>query len=223
MTFSFVIPTYNHYDLVHQVLFDIYKHCSGVDEVIIMDDASPEPLSDGLNWWMTNGLLNVRHIRMKENKGFLKNSNTGLKLATGDVVCLLSNDVRLRGDISRLCCGMLDEFPKALIGGRLLYWDTGWNTFNGTVYPYLEGWLLCTSKDGWKELGYFDERFAPHDYEDVDLSTSASALGYSLFPLVDDLTTHLGAQSIGYNPGREEQTQINRKKFFNKWVGKDVR
>lgn len=216
MTFSFVIPTYNHYDLVHQVLFDIYKHCSHVDEVIIMDDASPEPLSDGLNWWMTNGLLNVRHIRMKENKGFLRNSNAGLKLATGDMICLLSNDVRIYGNVSEFCLMHVNE----LVGGRLLYWDTGWNTFNGTVYPYLEGWLLASHRDNWEDLGYFDERYVPYDYEDVDLSTTAVSKGYKLLSLPEDYTSHIGAQSIQYGDEREKQTQINRKKFEAKWITK---
>jgi GT2 family glycosyltransferase len=221
MTFSFVIPTYNRYDLVHQTLFDIYKHCSQVDEVIVMDDASPEEMSDGLNWWMTNKMLNVRHIRMKENKGFLKTSNAGLKLAMGDVVCLLSNDVRIHYDISKIAHGILtDEFPKSLIGGRLIWWDSGWNTFNGTVYPYIEGWLLCMTKEGWKDVGYFDERFAPYDYEDVDLSTSAVEKGYTLLPLEERYTQHIGAQSIQYGSEREAQTQLNGKKFEAKWVTK---
>lgn len=224
MKFSIVIPVYNHYDLLHQLLFDIYKHCSDVDEVLLMDDASPEllELQGGMNWWMSNGLLNVRHIRMKENKGFLRNSNAGLKLATGDIVCLVSTDVRIYKDISKTMIGILDEFPNSLIGGKLLYWDTGWNQFNGTVYPYLEGWLLCTTKAGWEELGYFDERYVPNDYEDVDLSTTAISKGYQLLPLLENFTSHMGAQSIHYGDEREEQTQRNRKKFEEKWIIKTL-
>lgn len=217
MKFSFVIPTYNRYDLVHQVLYDIYRRCSDIHEVIVMDDASPEDMSDGVNWWMTNGMLPVRHVRMKENKGFLRNSNTGIRLATGEMVCLVSNDVRIHKDISKYCYG----FEKnTIFGGRLLDWDTGWNTFGKTTYPYLEGWLLVAHNDAWTDIGGFDERFMPYDYEDVDFSTSAISKGYGLVPFPDGYATHIGAQSIHYGDEREEQTQRNRKKFEEKWITK---
>ncbi len=215
MKFSFVIPTYNRYDLVHQCLYDIYRRCSDVSEVVVMDDASPEDMSDGLNWWMTNGMLPVRHVRMKENSGFLRTSNTGLKLATGDMICLLSNDVRIHKDITKYCVG---REKNQVYGGRLLDWDTGWNKFGKTIYPYLEGWLLLADRDVWKDIGYFDERYAPYDAEDMDFSTTALSKGYGLSAFPEDYTSHMGAQSIKYGEEREAQTKINQKKFEDKWV-----
>lgn len=215
MKFSFVIPTYNRYDLVHSCLYDIYRRCTDVSEVIVMDNASPEDMSDGLNWWMTNGMLNIRHIRMKENVGFLRNSNAGLKLATGEIVCLMSNDVRIHKDVTGYCVG---REKNLLYGGRLLDFDTGWNKFGHKLYPYLEGWFLMAHKDVWADVGYFDELFVPNDYEDVDLSTTAISKGYGLCPLPDDYLTHLGAQTIQYGEEREKQTKINREKFKEKWI-----
>lgn len=213
-TFSFVIPTYNHYPLLHQTLYDIYQRCSPVHEVIVVDDGSTdEDYVNGLKWWKSNGMLPVRHVRMSQNSGFLKSSNAGLKKATGDVVCLLSNDVRLYKDIVK---GILDNLSGqsggALIGGRYLDWDTGWNTFGKQAFPYLEGWLLATTKEAWNELFYFDERYVPCDFEDVDLSTTALSLGYNLVALPSDMTHHLGGQSLGFNPAREAITLANKEK-----------
>lgn len=212
MTFSFVIPTYNNWAGLHQLLWDIYKNCSIPDEVIIMDDDS-ESL-EGLGWWKDQDMLPIQHIRNMDRMGFLLNSNEGLKMATGDVVCLVSTDVRIYQDIVSY------PFHNTLMGGRYLDWDTGWNTFNGKIFPYLEGWILTTSRENWKLLGYFDDRYAPNDMEDVDLSAKALERGMFLETYPDGYVSHVGAQSISYGPEREKITIENKRKFRKKWVDK---
>lgn len=211
MKFSFIIPAYNNYKLLHQLLWDIYKNCSPCYEIVITDDGNDQETLDGVEWWKS--LLPVRHFRHNE-VGFLLNSNAGLRKARGDVLCLVSTDVRIHKDIVGYNVG----YENCLWGGKLLDWDTGWNTFNGVVYPYLEGWLLATHKDTWSKLDYFDERYSPNDMEDVDLSTQAIRKGLLLRAYPEDYVSHLGAQTIGYNPEREELTKRNKTKFYEKWV-----
>lgn len=218
-TFSFVIPVFNKYSLLHQCLFDIYQKCSSVDEVIIADNGSTDAdFYAGLDWWKKGDMLPIRHLHIKENVGFLKASNIGIKKATGDVICLISNDVRIYKDIVK---GIFDKLSGwgggALVGGRFIDWDTGWNQFNNRVFGYLEGWLLATTKDAWSELGYFDEIYIPNDFEDVDLSTKAVSLKYELIALPEDMTHHIGGQSIGFNSEREAITLANKEKFKQKW------
>lgn len=219
MKFSFVIPTYNNYSLLHQLLFDIYKNCSPVHEIIITDDGEDKETKNGMDWW--TGLLPVRYFRNIKRLGFLKNSNNGLTLASGDILCLVSIDVRIHKDVVSMISKELDTYSKSLIGGRHLGFDTGWNTFQGQIFPYLEGWFLAATKEGWKEFGYFDERYSPNDMEDVDLSTTAISIGYALVEAPSEMLSHIGAQSIGYNPEREELTIRNKRKFEEKWVLKD--
>lgn len=218
-TFSIVIPTYNHYHLLHERLFEIYKNCSSVLEVIVVDDCSTDQdYADGIEWWKTNGMLNVRHLRRKTNGGFILSSNAGMVKAIGDIICLLSSDVQLKTDIVSPIMQKLSSNPRSFVGGRLLDYDTGWNTFDGKVFPYLEGWLLAATKQGWEELGYLDEDLVPNDYEDVALSTKALQIEYNLVPLNDNRIIHLGAQTIGYNPEREALTIRNKEIFRNKYV-----
>lgn len=218
MKFSFVIPNYNRYDLVHTLLLDIYQKCSPVHEVIIVNDGCTQEESfTGLDWWINNEMLPVREIRIEENVGFLLASNEGLKDTDGDIVCLISNDVRIRNDIVRWSEYQLRNYYKSLVGGRVLEFDTGWNTFNGKIFPYVEGWLLTTWKNNWEELGYFDEMYVPNDYEDLDLSTTAKSLGYGLISIPEDMTFHHGAQSIPYGEKRNALTERNREKFRKKW------
>ena len=214
MKFSFVIPTYGNWELLHQLLFDIYKHCSTVHEILIMDDdTNDEAFLNGLAWWNSTELLPITHIRNADNLGFLKNSNKGIKMATGDMVCLVSTDVRIYQDI--VSHGITHN---QVVGGRYLDYDTGWNTFDGQMFPYLEGWLLCTYKDTWNTLKYFDERFAPNDMEDVDFSAKALDAGLELITYPEGYVSHIGAQSIPYGDERELGTIKNKEKFRRKWI-----
>lgn len=220
LSVSIVIPNYNRFDLVHQTLFDIYKNTALqlIKEVIVVNNGCTQEESfTGLEWWKSNGMLPVRELRLTENVHFLRGSNIGMQDAQGDIIALLSNDVRVFKDFVNLVVGMIDNDPKILAGGRYLNWDTGWNCINGKVYPYIEGWLLCATKSAWEEFGYFDERYVPCDFEDVDLSTTAIKNGYSLISMPDSYFQHLGGQSIGFNPEREEITKSNKIKFEEKW------
>lgn len=219
MKVSIVIPTYNHYNLLHQCLFDVYRNCINADEVLVVNDSSTdEEVYSGLDWWKGSGMLNIREVRTAENRGFLRSSNIGLRKANGEVKILLSNDVRIYGDLLSAVLSILKDDPNHLIGGVIHSHDTGWNTFNGKIYRYVEGWLLATTSENWERLGYFDEMYAPNDFEDVDLSTTAVRLGIKLASLPPGLVEHMGAQSIGYTDKRRELTEENKKKFEAKWT-----
>jgi GT2 family glycosyltransferase len=217
MSVSIIIPVYNQYILLHQLLYDIYQKCSTVDEIVIVNDFSTdEEVRTGLDWWRK--LLPIKVLENKENLGFLKSSNAGLRKATGDIKILISTDVRIYGDIVEKICAYLDAFPKSLIGGVVYKQSTGWNKFGNRVFPYAEGWLLAMLSSGWEDADYFDERYAPFDFEDVCLSTKVLSLGYSLYELPIGIAHHMGGKSIGYGEEREKLTRQHQKIFERQWV-----
>lgn len=210
---SVVIPCFNKWHLTHQLLFDLYKNCSLIEEVIVVDNGSTEKeVKDGLAWWTSTNMLPIETITIKDNAGFLRAANIGLKAAVGDFVWLISNDVRVYEDIVKYpSIGVADD---DLVGGRLLDWDTGWNF----GHPYLEGWILGTWNTVWNELNYFDELYVPCDMEDVDLSMTATSKGISILNVLPDgYVEHLGAQTIRYGTEREQNTIKNKEKFRQKW------
>ncbi len=213
---SLVIPFYNHWELVHSLLWDLYNQCRDVDDVVVVNNGSTE--THGLSWWQDSKLLPLRVVSLVPNKGFLLGANAGLQAALGDVTALISNDVKIRGNLTGMLRASFTLHPKTVMGGRVYTGDTGWNNFDGTLYPYAEGWLLAALTETWKELGYFDERYAPNDFEDVDFSTSARKAGYTLAQLPAGLAEHMGAQTISYGPEREALTKVNRDKFREKWI-----
>jgi len=222
MKFSFVIPTYDKFGLTSDLLMDIYQKCQSTSEVLVVDNGSKEwATQEGFHFWSRIQPFHLKVARLEENVGFLRAANYGLKKATGDVIALISNDVRIHKDVIRLTSEIFEAFgDKILLGGRLLDWDTGWNCFNGKIYPYVEGWALIATRSAWEEFGYFDERYAPNDMEDVDLGATAASLGYKLMqfpPYYGEVMTHIGAQTLSYGDERMALTLKNKAKFEEKW------
>lgn len=225
-----VIPHYQKWELTHARLWELYKYCrQEIAEVIVVNNGSQDNATlGGLKWWAEweeGRKFKVTSISIESNIGFLLASNFGIykacSMATdSDIVILLSNDVEIRTNFIRQILETLNQSPITLMGGVLYSHDTGWNKFGDKVFPYLEGWLLATTKMGWSASGWgFDTRFAPSDYEDVDLSTFFGQIGYALTPLNNPGLHHMGGQTIGYTPERLERTKINKKKFEEKWIG----
>lgn len=216
-TTSIVIPFFNHWEMTHQLLYDIYTQMRDVDEVVVVDNGSTE--ATGLDWWEGNGLLPLSVIHVSENEGFLRAANRGMRHAHGEVLILISNDVRIYQPVLPMIRTTLALHPKTVMGGVLYEHDTGWNTFAGRIYPYVEGWFLAVSRDIWKAAAGFDERYAPNDYEDVDFSTYArEKLGCKLMALPLGSVVHMGSQTIGYTDERRYLTEQNMEKFREKWV-----
>lgn len=213
---SIVIPFFNHWELTHQLLYDIYNQCRDVDDVVVVNNGSTE--THGLAWWQDSKLLPLRVVSLVPNQGFLLGANAGLEAALGDVTALISNDVRIRGNLTGVLRASFTVQPNIVMGGKVYNGDTGWNNFDGRLFPYAEGWLLAAQRADWLKLGYLDPQYAPHDFEDVDFSTKALAQGYKLVELPQGLAEHMGAQTISYGPVREAQTKINREKFRAKWL-----
>lgn len=226
-----VIPVFNGWQMTHNLLWELYrKERENIELVLVMDNASTDPeMVGGLDWWKSewkekNDPMKVVSITSTENVGFLRNSNSGLRFICEmgtvnpeDIVILLSNDVKVNGKFISQIKTILEETPKSLVGGVLYSNDTGWNKLNNQVFPYIEGWLLATTVRNWIELEYFDERYAPHIFEDIDLSTKALSLGYELVPLNNPGLQHLSGQTIKYSPERDELTKVNQEKFRQKW------
>ena len=217
---SVVVLTYNNYSYVHQLLMDLKQHCQDAYEVIVVDNASEDPnVKNGLEFWVGMGLTPPLWVfTLPKNRGFVGGMNYGLKQAKGDIIVLLSNDVRIwKDDLIEQVKSEIALNPMILIGANVYTHDTGWNFFNDTVYPYAEGWCLAATKEAWDDWGGFDERYAPSDYEDCDLSTRAIKEGYRLIKLRPGIVEHLGAKTYGYNPERLARTNHNREQFMRKW------
>lgn len=217
---SVVVPVYGQWHLAEQLLNGLAKHESdNIDDVVIVDDHSPDPHILDIPYDLV-----VYYNRLPENVGFTKASNIGVKSVTGDIgekriIFLISSDVKVTGKFVEQAEDYLFGARRHFIGNRHIVFDSGWNTFDGVTFDYLEGWFLACTADGWRDLGYFDEAYSPYDYEDIDISTVAKKKGYRLTSLNNPHITHLGGGTIGFNPARQAITERNREYFKKKWLG----
>jgi GT2 family glycosyltransferase len=222
---SIIIPVYKKWHLASRRLWEIQEHCLSdlpKMEVILVDDCSKEQEVDkGLKFWSRFDNLSVFFIQNEENVGFGASVNRGAMISVGKHVVVLSTDVQMSANVLMETVRVLKNNPNTIVGNRLLNYDTGWNTFNGRIYSYLEGYYLGCSKTAWNDIGGFDERYGKFDYEDVDFSTTAIEKGYSLIALNSPALIHVGGMTI-YSiygvEGRRQQTEKNREEFKNKWI-----
>lgn len=217
--FSVIIPFFNNWQLTHARLMECHKFLPDDVEIILVNDASTETDCDGGTafWQQADTRQEIRYLKNKKNLGFGGSMNRGAKAAYGDILVFLSNDVVITGDFLGQIKNEIDNEKDILVGGRIVYWDSGWNTFNNTIFPYCEGWLLACTTEVWDNLEGFDPRYSPYDYEDVDLSTTAIQKGHRLVGLDSPYLNHIGGQTANYNEKRLEITHRNKKKFYDKW------
>lgn len=214
---SIVIPTYKTWKLTQGLLDNLSRHeKDNIDEIVVVDDCSGDEVTLVSD-------LPFEVLRLEENQGFPKACNRGLEYVTQNIadkrlVFLISNDVIVTGKFIEQAAEHAFDARRALIGNRHIVFDSGWNTFDGKTFDYLEGWFFAANSDSWRDLGYFDEAYSPYDYEDIDLSTKAKTKGYKLVSLNNPHLIHMGGQTIGFNPTREAVTRRNQEYFRKKWL-----
>lgn len=220
---------YNGWMLAHARLVELAKYLPYEEaEVLLVDNCSDDyDIPIGINFWKKAfpAQKNFRYLPLDQNYGFGIGNNKGVEQAEGKYLILLNTDVIIRKPFIDEILPMLASDDQIMLGGRLVNWDGGWNTFEirGKKYtvPYCEGWALALSHAAWDSLGGFDPIYAPYDCEDLDLSMNALAHGFHLSSMPSDLFTHMGSKTFQINlisgDERRKVTEINRAKFFEKW------
>jgi O-antigen biosynthesis protein len=222
---SVILLTYNSFELLSKSLLEIINHIpqEGTEVIVVDNGSTDEQAKTGFEWWKKTTLSKpVRCVSAPHNLGFSGGMNFGVAHARGKNILLLSNDVLVKdGNMFTEIVDLLDGNDKLLIGGRIVDWDSGWNTFikgnKSYLVPYCEGYALAMSKVAWDDLGGLDEEYNPHDYEDMDLSMNALAHGYILTQLDSKYMIHLSGQTIGKEANRVQTTNKNRIYFEKKW------
>ena len=225
LALSVVLLNYNSSEWLSKSLLEVINHApvEGVEIVVVDNGSRDEDFLTMFEWWKKyKSIQPMRFVKIPENRGFSGGMNYGALASKGKNLFLLSNDVIVkRKEIFTDIVDFLEGNDRLLLGGRIIDWDSGWNTYpwQGHVYtvPYCEGYALAVSKKGWEELGGFDEQFYPYDFEDMDLSLTAMEHGFTLAQLDSSYLFHNCAGTIRYSKEREAVTLNNQAKFVIKW------
>src|SRR3569832_2398001 len=111
---SIIIPTYNGLGLLRRLVQSIREHTNEAVtpyELIIVDNGS----QDGTAQWCIDDWLTL--LSLGSNEGFPAACNKGLRLAAGDRLMLLNNDIVATPNwLSNLSDGLEQETRIGLVG-----------------------------------------------------------------------------------------------------------
>ncbi len=242
-TVSIVIPCYNQIAYTYACLQSILEFTTDVTyEVIIADDVSTDATAH-LDRYV-QGLVICRN---ETNQGFLLNCNNAAKRARGKYIFFLNNDTKVtEGWLSSLVRLIESDPTIGMVGSKLVYPDgrlqeaggiiwsdgSGWNygrlddpgkpEYNYVKdVDYISGAAIMLPADLWREIGGFDERFAPAYYEDTDLAFEVRRAGYRVVYQPLSTVIHFEGISNGTDvngTGLKRYQVENAKKFREKWA-----
>ena len=88
MKISVVVTVYNLEKYVAEALQSVFNQTRKADEIIVIDDCSTDRTQEILESFVDK----ITYIRLEKNSGAIFNSLTGVRHATGDVLCMLDGD-----------------------------------------------------------------------------------------------------------------------------------
>ena len=241
---SVVIPVYNQFGYTYNCIKSIVQNSGDVPyEILIADDCSTDRVHE-LEKYVTG----ITVIHNEKNLRFLRNCNHAAEQARGDYILFLNNDTQVQPDWLAPLVALMEREPEAgMVGSKLIYPDgylqeaggIVWNDASAWNYghrkdpldceynyvrevDYISGAAIMIRADLWREIGGFDERFAPAYYEDTDLAFEVRKHGKKVLYQPLSVVVHFEGVSNGtdLSSGQKAYQVANREKFCEKW--KDV-
>ena len=235
-SFSVVIPVFNAPEELDRCLASVRSTVPPQTEVLVIDDASPDPAAAAvLEKWRLGNPETRKFPANDRNRGFVATANTGMRLCQGDVV-LLNSDTEVTP-------GWLQGLRKCLESDPAIATATPW-TNNGEIasiprfceqnpvpprasavaeviagcgepeYPELPtavGFCMAITRRAIDRIGMFDEDLFGKGYgEENDFSVRAANAGMRNVLCDDVYVVHLGGRSFGPIGLRPDESSMRR-------------
>ena len=222
MKLSIITLTYNNLEYTKQFIESLFKHTKDF-ELIIVDNGS----TDGTVEYLQS-LKNIKTIFNTENLGFSRGNNQGIKIAEGEYIGFLNNDILLSPNWFEECEKAFKKEKVAFISPTHInphFHRTNSQNYlkyfkkNKPITQYTKTFDECqfscvlTRKDILEQIGGFDENFTPAFFEDNDLKYRAIEAGYDCFVSNTVCFYHYGSVTSAKLNHRFEE---NRQYYYNK-------
>lgn len=208
-------------------------------EGIVVDDASVDKSAEIIR----ERFGDVRLAVNKRNLGFAETINAGVKLAKGEIIVLVNNDIVASQDFFTEILKPF-EAPQMVnelfgVSAKTVNWDTGEpNHLNMTAHFsggevrldfddsktlvetfFIQGGAGAYRRDLFMKLGGFSKIFHPGYWEDYDISYLAMKMGYKCLYQPSAIAHHYGKGSLMTVLGKEGlNLTIERNKYIFTWL-----
>ena len=184
----------------------------GEVELIVIDDASP------VGGGYLRSIADI-YVRNKENLGYGKSVNRGLKLATNSLVAIANNDIRVSPNWQDVAKNVLGMHPKAYsCHFRMTDYDVPFEYGEQILYEGKERWCHASFFviDRSKLNLLYDEEYV-NTYDDWDYFQSVRSKGFK--QAYTDIASfqHVHSATIPSLPKHTERNESNRQYFRSKW------
>ena len=220
---SIVIPVYNKWNFTKSCLNDLVQ-LPGDHEIIIIDNASTDETNVEINKFIDEiGAKNIAYIQNKENTFHSKACNQGARMALGERILFLNNDIRVRSNHSTWTKTIIDacDSTNGLVGPTMGLLDKDLNFVKEANQQldgnsYLGGWCIAAKKEVWEKVGYWNEEF-PFYFNDTDLSFRARQKQVPITVIAVPEVAHFGKVSAA-QINIPKLYQEGRNAFLKKWA-----
>jgi len=212
---SVVIPNYNGKEYLRRLLPSLAAQTFSDFEVIIIDDCSPDnTVLDYIKSFIRDH-ENTRLVENSRNLGFVKNCNKGISLATGDYICILTNDTELKSDFIKRNVEVLDSDKSIGVLSCVIVDEDGKNWFSEGVFraglsknladdfqgvrtvDWVAGTACFYRREVFYSAGPLDEGFYMY-HEDIEFCLRVrSKTNYKVCAFSDKLVKHYSGGSMG--------------------------
>ena len=207
---SIVVPTRDGVDFVRQCIKSIYERTTYPRyEILLVDNDSSDPESLELFRWLQHEGL-VRLSRCSGPFNYSSINNTAVRIAEGDILCLLNNDTEvITSDWLEEMVALALRPGVGVVGAKLLYGDRsvqhggailGIGGVAGHGHKHapagshgyfsrlavthevgaVTGACLVTHRALWEELGGLDEQWLPVAFNDIDYCVRVRDAGHRI-------------------------------------------
>jgi GT2 family glycosyltransferase len=246
---SIIIPVLNGYQMTLDLLENLSKTTSGDREyeIIIVDDGSTDETSVMKS---SDFMYNLQVIHHKENKGFAAGCNIGIKASSGEHIAIFNNDVivtPLWDSILSIALNWNDAPEKinvrlGMVSGNIvepMYRGPGRlhlpledfledftgipdleKCRTGKIAVWEKGTPWMFKREVFDEVGLFDERFYPGNWEETDLFIRMAIKGWVIGTTNTLCTYHIASSTFLREWGEEGLKKAvvdNRERFVEKW------
>jgi O-antigen biosynthesis protein len=214
MLYSVVMPCLfrnpEHKPVVMDCLDSVRKHSSDY-ELIVVDDGSPldtKFLKDNSD----------QYVAHKKALGIAPSWNDGIKMAQGNYIAIINDDIVVRPNWLEAMAEALDTIEGAMVSAPAVHMmPFGQGTGCVECRGWFPGYCFMLTKDTVIKVGLFDEQFTPYNYEDVDYWTRVYKAGGKLVRNYSVQITHKEGDVIHKFENNSAVDKANREKYFNKW------